>query len=491
MSYDPSKDDIDACNVFIKFLPPEVTDTGLYAMFSPFGNIKSCKVMVDTSNGNSLGYGFCRFSDPKEAELAIKAMSGTRYGNKTLLCKHSNSASSTSTSPSDNLYVKPLLPTTTKEQLQELFSHYGAIRECKVMVDVGTGKSRQIGFVRFYREDEAIRAQRAMKNYKLSDDSPPLVVKFAETNEQKEARRNKISSNKEAAKKRKKTAYSNVIQPPQVELFPVPYSTQIGGSVMSYGIPDLESTDSNDEAFVQPDLDSLVPSYGSVQEGGDRDVGSLSKILLDTTLKEEEISQLVPTTQLDTPPSLTPMALPYFSTPLEAHTSFLGPPSESLNFGSSTANSALYPTYPSISGQDANLFVFHLPTSVTTDKLAELFAKFGPLKSVKVMIDPQTQESRGFGFVQYFNIEDAIEAIGIMNGYPIENKHLKVAFKDNKKQSNRPPRSKPTGSSFTDSLTYPFVPLLPEFSLDHHFSQSLPTPISYNLDDDDPPPGYQ
>jgi RNA recognition motif-containing protein len=49
--------EVDSCNVFIKYLPPEVTDSGLYAIFSPFGEIVSCKVMLDQITKNSLGYG--------------------------------------------------------------------------------------------------------------------------------------------------------------------------------------------------------------------------------------------------------------------------------------------------------------------------------------------------------------------------------------------------------------------------------------------------
>lgn len=49
---------LDKCNVFVKFLPTEVTDTGLYTMFSKFGEITSYKVMVDPYTGSSLGYGY-------------------------------------------------------------------------------------------------------------------------------------------------------------------------------------------------------------------------------------------------------------------------------------------------------------------------------------------------------------------------------------------------------------------------------------------------
>lgn len=53
---------VDETNLFVKYLPPAVTDTGLHAMFSSFGEIVSCKVMVDTKTKHSLGYGYLSFA---------------------------------------------------------------------------------------------------------------------------------------------------------------------------------------------------------------------------------------------------------------------------------------------------------------------------------------------------------------------------------------------------------------------------------------------
>ena len=49
---------MDATNVFIKYLPTDMTNTGLFTLFSQFGEITSCKVMVDPITGYSLGYGY-------------------------------------------------------------------------------------------------------------------------------------------------------------------------------------------------------------------------------------------------------------------------------------------------------------------------------------------------------------------------------------------------------------------------------------------------
>lgn len=50
--------ELDDTNVFVKYLPPGVDDTILRNMFSPFGVIKSARVMIDHDTGKSLGYGY-------------------------------------------------------------------------------------------------------------------------------------------------------------------------------------------------------------------------------------------------------------------------------------------------------------------------------------------------------------------------------------------------------------------------------------------------
>lgn len=55
---------VDEENVFVKYLPPEVTDSGLYALFAPHGDIVSCRVMRDPRTAHSLGYG-CAHARPR------------------------------------------------------------------------------------------------------------------------------------------------------------------------------------------------------------------------------------------------------------------------------------------------------------------------------------------------------------------------------------------------------------------------------------------
>lgn len=76
-----------------------------------------------------------------------------------------------------------MLPTSKSvlEDLREMFSKFGTIVDCKVMVDRYTGMSRQIGFVRFSTVEEAAQAMDSMNTVKLDPAAPPLIVKYADT----------------------------------------------------------------------------------------------------------------------------------------------------------------------------------------------------------------------------------------------------------------------------------------------------------------------
>ena len=60
--------------------------------------------------------------------------------------------------------------------------------------------------------------------------------------------------------------------------------------------------------------------------------------------------------------------------------------------------------------------------------LRELFLPFGNVTRVYVALDKETQVSRGFGFVNFANREDAQRAINKLNGYGYDNLILRVEW---------------------------------------------------------------
>jgi len=74
-----------------------------------------------------------------------------------------------------------------------------------------------------------------------------------------------------------------------------------------------------------------------------------------------------------------------------------------------------------------NLYVKNLSDRVDDEVLHNLFSPFGTITSAKVMVDPQTEKSRGFGFVCFTNKEMAAMAVSDLNLKHIDGKPLYVA----------------------------------------------------------------
>jgi RNA recognition motif-containing protein len=74
----------------------------------------------------------------------------------------------------------------------------------------------------------------------------------------------------------------------------------------------------------------------------------------------------------------------------------------------------------------AKLFVGGLPYAVTDDRLRELFEEAGNVVSAKVIVDRETNRSKGFGFVEMSTDEEAKVAIDKLNGKEVDGRALTV-----------------------------------------------------------------
>ena len=73
-----------------------------------------------------------------------------------------------------------------------------------------------------------------------------------------------------------------------------------------------------------------------------------------------------------------------------------------------------------------NIYVGNLPYDTTGDDLVELFGTYGTVTSGQVIIDKFSGRSRGFGFVEMANDDEAQAAIDALNGAPFGNRPLTV-----------------------------------------------------------------
>lgn len=72
------------------------------------------------------------------------------------------------------------------------------------------------------------------------------------------------------------------------------------------------------------------------------------------------------------------------------------------------------------------LFVGSLDYGVTDQQLNDLFSEYGTVESAKVIVDRETNRSRGFGFVEFSNDEEAKAAMEALNGQEHQGRTLVV-----------------------------------------------------------------
>ncbi|KAF4664228.1 hypothetical protein FOL47_005246 [Perkinsus chesapeaki] len=76
----------------------------------------------------------------------------------------------------------------------------------------------------------------------------------------------------------------------------------------------------------------------------------------------------------------------------------------------------------------SNLIVNYLPTTFNESDLKEMFERYGPIQSIKVVRDKTTGISMGFGFVNFESNEDAQAAVDALNSTRLpEGKRMKVS----------------------------------------------------------------
>lgn len=73
-----------------------------------------------------------------------------------------------------------------------------------------------------------------------------------------------------------------------------------------------------------------------------------------------------------------------------------------------------------------NIFVGNLAKEVTDDDLQSLFAEYGTVRSVKIIKDMFSGESRGFGFVEMPSQTEAQKAMAELNTRDLKGKKITV-----------------------------------------------------------------
>jgi RNA recognition motif-containing protein len=86
------------------------------------------------------------------------------------------------------------------------------------------------------------------------------------------------------------------------------------------------------------------------------------------------------------------------------------------------------------------IFIANLNYNLREETLQEIFEPYGEVTSVNIVTDRQTGRSKGFGFVEMPNDDEAASAIEALNNTEVEGRNLVV-----KESEERPQRPRFTG----------------------------------------------
>merc|ERR1719458_1995815 len=151
---DPSLRRSGVGNVFIKNLDKAIDNKAMYDTFSAFGNILSCKVAQDPSNGESKGYGFVHFETEEAALSAIQKVNGMLLNGKKVFVgrfvprKDREIELGEKAKMFTNVFIKNLSEDVEEGALLEMFEAFGKITSLKVMKGEDN-KSKGFGFVSY------------------------------------------------------------------------------------------------------------------------------------------------------------------------------------------------------------------------------------------------------------------------------------------------------------------------------------------------------
>jgi len=207
---DPSLRRSGVGNVFIKNLDKAIDNKAMYDTFSAFGNILSCKVAQDPSNGESKGYGFVHFETEEAALSAIQKVNGMLLNGKKVFVgrfvprKDREIELGEKAKKFTNVFIKNLSEDVEESSLMEMFEKYGKITSLKVMKG-DDNKSKGFGFVSY---EDSVHAEAACDDLNGKEiEGKPIYVGRAQKKAERQA---ELKKKFEALKMERMTRYQGV-----------------------------------------------------------------------------------------------------------------------------------------------------------------------------------------------------------------------------------------------------------------------------------------
>ncbi|CAI5763770.1 CUGBP Elav-like family member 1 isoform X9 [Podarcis raffonei] len=431
----PDQPDIDAIKMFVGQVPRSWSEKDLRDLFEQYGAVYEINVLRDRSQNppQSKGCCFVTFYTRKAALEAQNAL----HNMKILPGMHHPIQMKPADSEKNNavedrkLFIGMISKKCNENDIRMMFSSFGQIEECRILRGPD-GLSRGCAFVTFTTRAMAQTAIKAMHQAQTMEGcSSPIVVKFADTQKDKEQKRIAQQLQQQmqqisAASVWGNLAGLNTLGPQYLALLQQTAAASSGnlntlGSLHPMG---GSSPSSSSSSSVNP-----MASLGALQTlagaTAGLNVGSLAGMAaLNGGLGSGGLSN-------GTGSTMEALSQAYSGIQQYAAAALPTLYNQSLLTQQSIGAAGSQKEGP----EGANLFIYHLPQEFGDQDLLQMFMPFGNVVSAKVFIDKQTNLSKCFGFVSYDNPVSAQAAIQSMNGFQIGMKRLKVQLKRSKNDS--------------------------------------------------------
>ena len=84
-----------------------------------------------------------------------------------------------------------------------------------------------------------------------------------------------------------------------------------------------------------------------------------------------------------------------------------------------------------------NIFIGNLSFGLSEDELKQVFEEYGEVSSAKIITDKYSGKSKGFGFVEMPDDEQANQAIEALNGSSVGGRNVNVNQARERSNNNR------------------------------------------------------
>ncbi|XP_031654060.1 CUGBP Elav-like family member 2 isoform X28 [Oncorhynchus kisutch] len=454
--------DPDAIKMFVGQIPRSWSEKELKELFEPYGAVYQINILRDRSQNppQSKGCCFVTFYTRKAALEAQNAL----HNIKTLTGMHHPIQMKPADSEKSNavedrkLFIGMVSKKCNENDIRVMFSAFGQIEECRILRGPD-GLSRGCAFVTFSTRAMAQNAIKAMhQSQTMEGCSSPIVVKFADTQKDKEQRRLQQQLAQQMQQLNNATTWGSLtglggLTPQYLALLQQATSSSNLGAFS--GIQQMAGM----SALQLQNLATLAAAAAAAQNSAGPNANPLSSNVasLGALASPANSSGMNSLTSLGTLQGLAGATMGLNNINALAGMAALngGLGGAGLTNGTAGTMDALTQAYsgiqqyaaaalPTLYSQSllqqqgpegANLFIYHLPQEFGDQDILQMFMPFGNVVSAKVFIDKQTNLSKCFGFVSYDNPVSAQAAIQAMNGFQIGMKRLKVQLKRSKNDS--------------------------------------------------------